>query len=273
LAASLFQQADKLDARLPVLRRNLRRLPQAVTLSAPRLVIQSLGWTKVTVNGRVAEWPTQSVRELFFFFLASHKPLNKEQVAEALWPDTEDPERLKQRFKNEVYRLRRTVGHETILLDGELYRFNRALDYDYDLDDFETYLARVKSALTDEERIENYEKAVSLVKGPYLTDIGAAWATLDREHVQQTFLEAAIRLAELHWKRKDAQKTLDICQRALELDPASEPFHQMAMRAHAQRGDRAAIARQYQACRQASESLFDLPPAEETEKLYRQLIA
>jgi len=273
LAASLFQQADKLDARLPALRRNLRRLPQAVTLSAPRLVIQSLGWTKVTVNGQAAEWPTQSVRELFFFFLASHKPLNKEQVAEALWPDTEDPERLKQRFKNEVYRLRRTVGHETILLDGELYRFNRALDYDYDLDDLETYLARAKSAETNAERIANYEKAVELVNGPYLADIDAAWAAIDRERLHLIFVEAVIRLAELQWAQNDAEKTLDACLRVLELDPANESAHQMAMRAHAQRGDRAAIARQYQVCMEALEHLFGLPPTEETEKLYRQLIA
>jgi len=273
LAASLFQQADKLDARLPSLRRSLRRLPQAVTLSAPRLVIQSLGWTKVTVNGRVAEWPTQSVRELFFFFLASHKPLNKEQVAEALWPDTEDPERLKQRFKNEVYRLRRTVGHETILHDGEHYRFNRALDYDYDLDDFETYLARAKSAETNAEHIANYEKAMELVNGPYLADIDAAWAAIDRERLQLISVETVIRLAELQWAQNDAGKTLDVCLRALELDPANESAHQMAMRAHAQRGDRAAVARQYQACRDVTEHLFGLPPTEETEKLYRQLIA
>lgn len=273
LSRSLFQQADQLDERLPTLRRNLRRLPQAVALSAPRLVIRSLGWTRVTVNGQVADWPTQSVRELFFFFLASHKPLSKEQVADALWPDTEDPERLKQRFKNELYRLRRTVGHEIILLDGELYRFNRALDYDYDLDDFETYLARARSAQMDDERIEYYEKVVGLVKSPYLADIGAAWAIIERERVQQAFLDAAIRLAELHWKRNNAEKTLDVCQHILELDPVCEPAHQMAMRAHAARGDRAAVVRQYQACRQASESLFGLPPAEETEKLYRQLIA
>jgi len=272
-AGPLFLQADQLEARLPGLRRSLRRLPQAVTLSAPRLVIQSLGWTKVTVNGRVAEWPTQSVRELFFFFLASHKPLNKEQVAEALWPDTEDPERLKQRFKNELYRLRRTVGHEIILHDGEHYRFNRALDYDYDLDDFETYLARAKSAETNAEHIANYEKAMELVNGPYLADIDAAWAVIDRERLHLIFVEAAIRLAELHWSQNDAGKTLDACLRALELDPASESSHQMAMRAHAARGDRAAVARQYQACRDVTEHLFGLPPTEETEKLYRQLIA
>ena len=89
----------------------------------------------------------------------------------------------------------------------------------------------------------------------------------------ESFERTAIRLAELHWKRKDMGKMLEACQRALELDTACESAHQMAMRAYAARGDRAAIARQYQACRQASESLFGLPPAEETEKLYRQLIA
>lgn len=273
LALPFFQQADRLEARLPSLRRDLRRIPQAVTLSAPRLQIQSLGWTKVTINMRVAEWPTQSVRELFFFFLTAQKPLTKEQVAEILWPDTEDPERIKQRFKNELYRLRRTVGPDIILLDGEHYRFNRLLDYDHDLDDFETYLTRARSAETDAERIENYEKAVSLVKGQYLADIGAAWAIIDRERIQQAFVEAAIFLAELYWKRNKAGKTLEACQRALELEPACEPAHQLAMRAHASRGDRAAIARQYQACREESQHLFGLPPTEETEKLYRQLIA
>ena len=272
-AGPLFHRADQFGTRLPGLRRNLRRLPQAVALSAPRLVIQSLGWTKVTVNGRAAEWPTQSVRELFFYFLASQKPVNKEQVAETLWADTEDPERLKQRFKNELYRLRRAVGTETILLEGELYRFNRALDYDCDLDDFESHLARAKSAETDEARIEAYEKAVGLVKGPYLADIGATWAVYDRERLRQAFLDAALRLAKLHWDRNDPGKTLEACQRALEIDSANEPAHQMAMRAHAARNDRAAIVRQYQACREALAHLFDLPPSEETEALYRRLIA
>lgn len=272
-AAPLFKQADQLEIRLPALRRSLRRLPQTVALSAPRLTIRSLGWTQVTVNGQTVNWPTQSARELFFLFLTSSKPLTKEQVAEALWPDVQEPHRIKQRFKNDLYRLRRTVGHEAILHEGELYRFNRALDYDYDLEDFETYLKRAASATRDEERIENYKQAVNLVEGPYLADIGGAWAILDRERVRQMFLEAAIRLAELYWRRGHLENLLEVCQRALEVDPACEPAHQMAMRAHAARGDRAAVIRQYQACKEVSNRLFGLPPSEETEDLYRQLIA
>ncbi len=271
-AAPLFQRADRLETRLPSLRRDLRRIPQTVSLSAPRLSIQSFGWTKVIVNTQMAEWPTQSVRELFYFFLNSRKPLTKEQVAEVMWQDVDDPNRIKQRFKNELYRLRRTISPDIILLDGEYYQFNRSLDYDYDLDDFETYLTWARAAKTDAERIENYEKAVSLVKGEYLADINAAWAILDRERIHRIFLETAIALAELHWKCDHAEKTLEACQHALELDPTCEPAHQLAMRAHALRGDRAAVVRQYQACREESQRLFNLPPTEETEALYRRLV-
>ena len=119
----------------------------------------------------------------------------------------------------------------------------------------------------------NYEKAVQLMKGPYLADIGATWAVYDRERLHQAFLEAALRLAKLYWDRNDAGKTLDACQRALEIEPTNEPAHQMAMRAHASRSDRTSIVRQYQACREALEHLFNLPPSEETELLYRRLIA
>ncbi|MBI5935076.1 MAG: tetratricopeptide repeat protein [Chloroflexi bacterium] len=274
LAAPAFQQADRLEARMPALRRDLRRIPQSVTLAAPRLSVQSLGLTKVTVNAQEVDWPTQSVRELFFLFLTSEKMLSKDRVAEALWPDFDEPERVRQRFKNEMYRLRRAIGFADIILhDGESYRFNRSIDYDHDLEDFETYLARARAANAEVERVEHYEKAVRLMRGPYLADIGATWAIPDRERLLRLFIEAAIHLAEIYNRRGDAENTLETCRRALKLDPACEPAHQLAMRAHAAREDRAAVVRQYQACRETSERLFGLPPSEETEALYRKLIA
>lgn len=266
----LFQRADQFDERLPVLRRALRRLPQSVALSAPQLVIRALGWSHVTVNARPVEWQTQSVCELFFYFLTAEKPVSKEQVAEAMWGDVEDPNRLRQRFKNELYRLRRAVGSEVIVLEGELYRFNRALDYDYDVDDFETCLARARAAKSQDEQIANLERAVGLVKGQYLADVGAAWAMLDRESLQLKFTDAAILLANLCWARGNLEKTADACQRILDLDPAWEAAHQLMMRVHTARGDRVAVVRQYKACKDALARL-DLLPSEETERLYREL--
>lgn len=266
----LYNRADQLDARLPALRRALRRLPQAVAMTAPKLVIRALGWPHVTVNGQTVEWPTQSVCELFFYFLTSEQPLSKEQIAEAMWPDQENPERLRQRFKNELYRLRRAVGPDVILLDSELYRFNHALDYDYDVDDFETYLSRARSARDAREQIVNFEKAVELVNGSYLSNIGAAWTTFDREHLHLDAIDAALRLAELCWEQGDFSRSMTACHRALEFDPTSEPAHRLLMKIHTARNDRAALLRQYKTCKNALAAL-GFPLSEETETLFKEL--
>ncbi len=63
------------------------------------------------------------------------------------------------------------------------------------------------------------------------------------------------------------------CQQLLNQDTCHEEAHRLLMRTFAILGDRSAIARQYQVCKQALKEELDIPPAEETENLYRQLIA
>lgn len=269
----LVEIAERFGARLPEIRRALRRQPRVVSMARPRLSIQALGWTKVEVNGRVlapSDWQTQAVRELFFFFVTSPRPLTKEQIQDALWPGEEDYDRLNQRFKNDLYRLRRAVGQETILLQDDRYTFNRTLDYDYDVEDFETYLERARTAEGGDEKISFYEKAIGLVRGPYLADVGATWAAAPRMHYHEVLQSAFLDLARLYWKQADSANTLRVCERALEHDPANENFHQLAMQVYYARGDRAAIIRQYQACKDALAREFNLSPSPETEALYRQ---
>jgi DNA-binding SARP family transcriptional activator len=52
-----------------------------------------------------------------------------------------------------------------------------------------------------------------------------------------------------------------------------EDFHRLAMRLHADGGDRLAVIWQYQACRLALRTELDMLPSEETEALYRRLTA
>ncbi len=269
----LVEIVDRFGARLPEIRRALRRQPRVIALARPRLSIQALGWTKVEVNGRVvapSDWQTQAVRELFFFFVTSPRPLTKEQVQDALWPGETDYDRLNQRFKNDLYRLRRAVGQETILLRDDRYTFNRTLDYDYDVEDFETYLAQARATDGGDEKISFYEKAIGLVRGPYLADVGATWAAAPRMHYHEVLQSAFLDLANLYWKQADSANTLRVCERALEHDPASEDFHQLAMQVYYSRGDRAAVIRQYQVCKDALARAFGLSPSPETEALYRQ---
>ncbi|MBI3339082.1 MAG: tetratricopeptide repeat protein [Chloroflexi bacterium] len=276
LLRGLFEKADHLDTLFPRIRRQLRRVTRTTEISAPSLSIQTFGQGQVRINGKpvtMTEWQTQSVRELFFYFLVENKPLTREQIAEALWTDIDEPARLKLRFKNEMYRLRRAVGQEAILFEHDYYQFNSSMEHEYDVEAFETYLARAKSLPILAEQINFYQKAIDLVRGKYLEDIDATWAWPERERLSQKFLSASLQLAELYFKDGQRPKALQICQRALEYDATFEAAYRLMMQIYHRMGDRASVIHTFEACERVMQKIFNLPPSQETQKIYRDLIS
>jgi LuxR family maltose regulon positive regulatory protein len=273
LIDQLFIRLTQSEKRLPPLRKRLRRMLKTAPLQTSRLTIQSLGKPQVRLNGKLvsmSQWQTVSVRDLFFFFLLSSHALTKDEIGEVFWSDI-DPDQLKLRFKNNLYRLRRTLGRDVILFENNLYFFNRHLDYEYDIEDFDTHLAQARVVERVEDKITHLQAAVKLWHGAYLQDLGATWAWPERQRLEHACLEALRQLAGLHQQAGDLDSALQACRRALELNPCLEEFHRQAMRLHAGRGDQLAVIWQYQACRDALRTDLDELPSEETQALYQQL--
>jgi two-component SAPR family response regulator len=273
---SLLDRARRLGERILSIRRSLRRHAQSIQLPAASLTIRAFGRAEVTVNGRtlaMTDWRTKSVRDLFFYFLFRQEVVTKEQVGEALWPETTDPQALKWRFKDEIYRLRRAVGKNTIVFDDIYYHFNRTLDYEYDVEAFESHLTRAHKTKDVAKRIGWLQKAVDMVHGPYLSEVDALWAVEERERLRQIYVSALEQLAQLYLDSNQLHQCLSICQLALNQDRYNEVIYRLEMRAYAALGDRAAIVRCYQACKAALEEGLGISPSQETEVLYRDLTA
>jgi two-component SAPR family response regulator len=265
-----------LATRLPNVRRELRRQARVVEVPAAQFAIKGFGHSSVEINGKelsLSDWQTQSVRDLFFFFLSQPRPLTKEQVAEQFWRELDEPAKVRLRFKNEMYRLRRAVGNEVIRFENPVYFFNHSFNYEYDVEAFESHLARAKASDAPNEKIDFYRKAVDLVKGPYLDDNYFDWVIADRERLNQMYLAALLALAELYQKQARLDEALAMCQRAVEYSPVHEAAYQVMMQLHHRLGDRAAIIRTYQAGAETLRKFLHLPPSPETEALYRKLIS
>jgi len=270
----LLERVNRLSGKLPSVRRTLRRHAQSIQMPAAGLVIRAFGRPEIVVNGRsvaMSEWRTQSVRDLFLYFLYRQDFVTKEKIGLALWPETEDPQMLKARFKNEIYRLRRVVGRSAIIFNEEYYCFNRSLDYEYDVEAFDAHMARARKSRDVHERIQYLQKAVDLVQGPYLSGVDAAWADVERERLAQAHASALEELARLYLDTNQLSKCLSICQQVLKQDRCNEIMYQLEMRVYAALGDRAAIIRRYQACKAALWEEWELAPSPETEQLYREL--
>jgi two-component SAPR family response regulator len=240
----------------------------------PKMIIQSFGKAQVHISNRLissSDWQTQTSRDMFFLFLAHPEGLTKEQVGLYFWPDA-TPDELKLRFKNTLYRLRRAVGRQTILLQDDYYQFNWSLDYEYDVESFTSAFERAQKAKEARDKINYLKAAVENYKGEYLSEIEEIWAITDRQRYDQMHLDSLMRLANLYVERKSYKTALRYCYQALSEDACLEDAHRLAMRIHAATGNRAAIVRQYERCRVALVKEINAPPSRQTRELYETLI-
>jgi len=176
------------------------------------------------------------------------------------------------RFKNTLYRLRRAVGNDVILLIEGRYRFNKMLEYFYDVEDFETKITDAQAEKDITSKIQMLEKAVRLYQGEYLPEYDGFWVITDRESHRQMYLESLVELGRLFFEKEDLKTAQKYISKALLEDDVLEEAHRLAMRIHAKAGNREEIIRQYEACKKAFEEKFGVEPSERTRELHESLI-
>jgi ATP/maltotriose-dependent transcriptional regulator MalT/DNA-binding SARP family transcriptional activator len=273
--SALLSQIDQYEQNIPAQRRLIRRQAVVVPFAPPKMLIRSLGRIQVKVSDHLvtgSEWQVQTARDLFFLLLAHPEGLTKEEIGEIFWPDS-SPAELKLRFKNTIYRLRHAAGKDVILFEGErLYLFNRGMDYEYDAETFIKETSLAEKAVNRELKIQHYLNALKFYKGPFLPDLDETWAAIERERLQQIYMDVLLRLANIYVEVHQYESALTYCQRALNDDPCQEGAHRIAMRIYAELGNRALVIRQYEQCRQALISEVDAPPSPQTQMLYETLI-
>ncbi|HUG33808.1 MAG TPA: BTAD domain-containing putative transcriptional regulator, partial [Anaerolineales bacterium] len=270
-----LDRSRQLGVRLPEVRRVLRRFAQSIQMPTASLKIKGFGRPEVRVNGRAinpSDWKSQSARDLYFYFLHRQEPMTKDQIVLELWRDTDESHALKTRFKQDIYRLRRAVGRDAIVFEDETYRFNRDLDYEYDVEAFESYIYRARNVRDILDRIGNYRKAVDLVQGSYLADVDADWVLDERQRLKVAHISTLEKLAQLYLDTNQLHECLETCELALQQDRYNETVYQVEMRAYAAQGDRASVTRKYRELKSILADELGFPPSEETEMLYRELI-
>jgi ATP/maltotriose-dependent transcriptional regulator MalT/DNA-binding SARP family transcriptional activator len=271
----LISKANQIEKKIPEIRRRIRRLARTTNVPDAKLTIQAFGRGQVRIGDKpltMSDWQTQSVRDLFFYFLTMKEPMTKEQIGQVFWPEIEEPSRLRIRFKNDIYRLRRAVGSGTILFENDLYSFNLTTDYEYDIDAFEGYLFQAELTKDPDMQIELLQKATELVNGHFLEDINATWVFPERERINQLFLSTLMTFVSLLKGIGQVHDALAICQRAIKHEPSFEPAYLHAMKIYLQIKDRVSAIRLYEAYTKMMTHEMDLPPSPEMKDLYDSLV-
>jgi LuxR family transcriptional regulator, maltose regulon positive regulatory protein len=271
--SELLMRVATWEATLSNLRRDVRRQSETITLSPPTLVLRALGNAQVEIEGQVvsgAEWQAQVARDMVFCLLAHPQGLSGENLGLFFWPD-KDPVRLNMHLKKTLYRIRRALGENAVLFEDGRYRFNYALDFEYDVEVFEDNIAAARATQSPQRRLDAYEDAIRHYGGPYLSDMDGTWVLTSRERLWQAYREAALAVMQTALEQQDFSKVLVQGQHLLTQDPCQEDVHCLMMRAHAALGNRTAVIRQFEHCKQLLARELELTPSPQTASLYATL--
>ncbi|HYF92158.1 MAG TPA: BTAD domain-containing putative transcriptional regulator [Symbiobacteriaceae bacterium] len=235
---------------------------------APALLsVAVLGPLVVTLaEAPLSKWRTVKARDLLaFFVLSGDRPVTRDQVLEALWPDA-DLESARTLLHTTLYNLRGTLGatgEGLITFAGGAYRMAREGVHS-DLDRFQRLAAAADEA--------SWRAAAALYRGDLLEGLDYPWCEAPRTHARRLYQATVRKLADRAGAAGRHDEAVEFLQLLIQVDPLDEEAHLGLMEAYAALGHRSSALQQYRTIARLLDEELGLEPGARTQALYRRLL-
>lgn len=232
------------------------------------LRVHLLGGFRLEAEGETPPAIAQPRLRFLLAYLLLHrdKPIARQQIAFAFWPDTTEGQ-AHANLRNLLHRLRAALGERFIGFDRHCVWWCDEGRVGLDVADFEQRLAEIERAAGDPAPA--LAAALACYPGDLLPECYDDWIAPIRERLRQAAQGAFTRLAALREAQGDYPAAIGAAQRLLLHDPLNEATYRDLMRLHALDGDRAGVVRVFNACVAVLQRELAAPPDRETDAAYR----
>lgn len=241
-----------------------------------RLEVRALGTGQVTCNDHAVsatEWGGSAIARELFFYLCERSPQQKEEIGAVFWPDLTSA-KMTNAFHAAKYRVRRALGVEFVLYEDDCYRIDPALDFWYDVAEFEKHLDSAQHRRSDDPaRQADLQFAVSLYTSDYLRGTYSDWAQERQSMLRGRYFDALSDLVGILTRQEHFERALELCQRGIELDDYREDLHRTLMWCLAKTGRRAEALVHYRTLARRLRKDLRASPAPETQELMARIRA
>lgn len=223
-----------------------------------------------------------TVSMLAYLLLQPRRPCARDLLLDAFWGDLSQ-ERARNCLNTALWRLRRALepgegdrGAYLVATAAGDVGFNWESDHWIDVVHFERLLAPILSKpveTLDAAEVQAMQEALSLYQGDLLEGVYDDWALRERERLRRLYLDSLAQLMHHYAHTTAYEQGAAYARRILALDPLREEIHRALMRLYVWAGQRAEALRQFEECRRVLADELAAPPMEETELLYRQILA
>lgn len=239
------------------------------------LNVYLLGGFLIEYDGRALPPISSSAGRSLLAYLITYRQRRhtRDLLAGTFWPEHSEPsarKRLSQALWQIHTALRSADAEESILnVTPGLVSFDAdpAL-FQLDVEEFEALSSVANDdTKTTQARIRGLEEAVDLYRGDFLAGFYDDWMTVERQRVNDIYLECLEHLVSLHKSRSDYQSALSAARRLVLENPVRESAHLEVMRLNFLLGHSTEALRQYDRCASILREELGIDPTSRTRAL------
>jgi ATP/maltotriose-dependent transcriptional regulator MalT/DNA-binding SARP family transcriptional activator len=236
-----------------------------------RMRVRALGVAEIGRGENSADGLKPLAREVLFY-LVEHRRVERDVLLETFWPHY-PPGRQVSNLYTAIYSLRRSLGKDTVVLDGSVYGLNPELTLEYDVERFERAAAVAEGLLTgDPRRFFALTEAINSYGGRFLPEFSSDWVMERRRDLELRFLELLIAHAQEAMVRNQPARAVSSLRRALAIDPYRDDINSLYLEALGMLERRSEIVAHYQQYVQLLANELGLDPPDAVRELYGRLI-
>ena len=222
----------------------------------------------------------QTYQVLCYLLLNREHKLNRERLATVFWGNYATQASRKY-LRNALWKLRsifQSVGAELenyIQVDDDSLEFQKSSLYRLDVEVFESLLAGTRTVSGENlrpEQANQLEQAVNLYGGDLLEGVEEEWCLYERERLSLMHLAAMSKLIVYQRFHGNFSAGLEMGERILAYDNTRESVHREIMLLYWLNGEPQMALAQYNRCVQILQRQIGVPPTEETNTLYDEML-
>ncbi|MGN1413207.1 MAG: BTAD domain-containing putative transcriptional regulator [Anaerovoracaceae bacterium] len=247
-----------------------------------KLSIRMLGSFSLTWEGNTVREEDSRSRKMWLLLArliyCRNRYISQEELFKLLWEDEPDLVNPYGALKTTLHRLRTQLSalgmpQEPVLRKDGTYAWNNDIPLDCDMDQFERFCKESQAAADPEEKLAFCLQALELYQGDFLPRLSMeSWVVPVSAYFHNQYLETAETALILLEERGRFDEVVDICRRALLLEPYSESLYCHLMRGYVATDQSEAAAAAYEELSHLLLENFGVIPSEETRKIYREIM-
>ncbi len=218
---------------------------------------------------------------LAYLLLQRQRSHPRETLAGLFWGD-HSQERARSCLNTALWRLRQALepdgvprGTYLLTMPTDEVGFNLESNHWLDVGAFEEQSSPVLAKPVEAMQADDAQilgSTLQLYTGELLEGFYDDWALRERERLRRIYLNCLAHLMDYYKYHGAFEKSLLCGQCILDQEPLREEIQREMMRLYVANGQRALAVRQYELCRQTLAAELGIPPMEETQALYAEVM-